>query len=227
MRMRKKPNLGPRLARCAQVFIPEPQAFRGQWASRFAKERTAALHIELGCGKGRFAAGIAAQNPDILLVAVEKVASAMVIAMERICEAGLQNVLFLDMDAARLADVFAPGEAARIYINFCDPWPNRRHEKRRLTSPGFLSLYRTLLAPDGQIHFKTDNAALFDYSLEQLSNTGFRLSQITRDLHAGGVFGVMTDYEKKFYEAGVAIHRCVATRAEGTGEPECDSYRGT
>jgi len=170
------------------------------------------LHVELGCGKGRFTAETAAQNPDTLLIAVERVPDAMVIAMERAVALELKNVFFLDDDAAHLPLLFAPDEVDRIYINFCDPWPGQHHAKRRLTSEGFLNVYRQILRDGGEIHFKTDNHDLFEWSLFQFPKAGYQLSQITRDLHGQGICGVMTDYEAKFHQQGVPIKRCVGTK---------------
>ena len=136
---------------------------------------------------------------------------------------GLQNVFFIDADAARLPELFAPGEVARIYINFCDPWPKSNQKKRRLTHGNFLKKYRQVLKPGGQIHFKTDNDKLFEFSVEELPQFGFTLSEVTRDLHANGPVGVMTDYEAKFYAEGKNINRCVATMVDWTepvGETE-------
>ena len=158
----------------------------------------------------------------MLLIAVEKVPDAMVVAMERARDVGLHNVFFVDGDAACLPDFFAPGEVDRIYINFCDPWPKSNQKKRRLTHGNFLQLYRRVLPLGGEIHFKSDNDKLFEWSLEEIPRFGFRLSQVTRDLHAGGPVGVMTDYEAKFYQQGVTINRCVATMApwEAPTQPE-------
>ena len=139
MRMRKKPNLVPRMERCAATLITDPEALRGRWLEQFPGYQ--ALQLELGCGKGRFTADTAAQNPDIFLAAIEKVPDAMVVGMERVTERGLENVRFLDRDAANLLDMFAPGEVSRIYINFPDPWKKSRQHKRRLTYAGFLALY--------------------------------------------------------------------------------------
>ena len=208
MRMRKKPNLVPRMERCARVLIPDPEARRDRW--RELMPQAESLWLELGCGKGRFTAEMAEQNPQTLYLAVERVPDAMVIAMERVCARELGNAFFVDGDAARLPLFFAPGEVDRIFINFCDPWPGNRHAKRRLTHPDFLLRYRQVLAPRGEIHFKTDNRELFEWSLFQFPRAGFTLSQVTRDLHAGGVCGVMTDYEEKFHSLGTPINRCVA-----------------
>ena len=170
------------------------------------------LYAELGCGKGRFTADTAETMPDTLYIAVEKVPDAMILAMEKIERRGLENVRFIDADAKLLNTIFAPDEADRIYINFCDPWPKSRDAKLRLTSPGFLRLYADVLKEGGEIHFKTDNTPLFDWSIAQLEAEGWALSEVTHDLHAGGPVGVMTDYEAKFYEQGMKINRLVATR---------------
>ena len=214
MRMRKRRHLAPRMEACASVLIEEPEALRGRWlAEHPALSR---LHAELGCGKGRFTADTAEVLPDTLLVAVEKVPDAMILAMERVQARGLANVRFIDTDAERLPLLFAPGELARIYINFCDPWPKSRDAKFRLTAPAFLRRYADALPLGGQIWFKTDNAPLFDWSLEQFQNEGWEISELTRDLHENGIVGVMTDYEAKFHAEGVPIKRLVATKTETT-----------
>ena len=217
MRMRKKPNLIPRMERCAARQIRDPENRREHWRDLMPEARE--LRLELGCGKGRFTAETAAQNPDILFIAVERVPDAMVIAMERVTAMELHNVFFVDGDAARLPEYFAPGEVDLIYINFCDPWPTKRHAKRRLTFVNFLKKYREVLKEEGQIHFKTDNRDLFEWSLTQFPQAGFALSEVTRDLHANGICGVMTDYEEKFHNLGTPINRCVGTMGELPPEP--------
>ena len=209
MRMRKKKNLVLRMGRCAACLIQDPYERRGHWRDLMPRARE--VWLELGCGKGRFTAGTAAANPDVLYLAVEMVPDAMVVAMERCMAAGLTNTFFVDANADQLPSFFAPGEIDRIYINFCDPWPSNRHAKRRLTHGNFLRLYRQVLKEGGQIHFKTDNQPLFEFSVEELPRFGFQLSEVTRDLHANGPVGVMTDYEAKFHELGQPINRCVGT----------------
>ena len=214
MRMRKRRNLTPRMEQCAALMIDQPEALRGRWLT----EHPALwhLHAELGCGKGRFTADTAETMPETLYIAVEKVPDAMILAMERVQARGLANVRFIDTDAERLPLLFAPGEVERIYINFCDPWPKSRDAKFRLTAPAFLRRYADALPSGGQIWFKTDNAPLFDWSLEQFQNEGWAISELTRDLHENGVVGVMTDYEAKFHAEGVPIKRLVATKADTT-----------
>ena len=209
MRMRKKKNLIPRMERCGDFLIRDPYDRRGNWRELMPQARE--LRLELGCGKGRFTAGTAAAEPDVLFIAVEMVPDAMVVALERCVNAGLTNVYFVDANADQLPSFFAPGEVDRIYLNFSDPWPSNRHAKRRLTHGNFLKLYRQVLKMGGQIHFKTDNQGLFEFSVEEIPNFGFTLSEVTRNLHENGPVGVMTDYEAKFYELGQPINRLVAT----------------
>ncbi len=210
MRMRKKKNLIPRMEACAALWVKDPAAQKGRWRELMPEAK--ALRLELGCGKGRFTAQTAATHPEDLYVAVERVPDAMVIAMERCRDGGLTNVFFIDGDAAALSDCFAPDEVDLIYINFCDPWPSVKHAPRRLTHQNFLRGYREVLRDGGEIHFKTDNQALFEWSLFQFPKAGFELSEVTRDLHAGGVQGVMTDYEERFHAQGVPINRCVGAK---------------
>ena len=131
MRMRKKPNLQPRMEKCAAVQIAEPAALRGNGVSFPGKS----LWLEIGCGKGRFTVGTAKENPGAELIALEKVEDAMVIAMERACAEEIGNVRFISMDALKLREVFAPGEVERIFVNFCDPWP----KKPRCKAPAHIS----------------------------------------------------------------------------------------
>ena len=209
MRMRKKKNLIPRMEACGALLVADPAAEKGRWRKR--RPDAVKLCLELGCGKGRFTVETAAAHPEDLFVAVERVPDAMVIAMERCRALGLTNVFFIDGNAAVLDRYFAPGEVDLIYINFCDPWPSVKHSRRRLTHEGFLRSYRKVLREGGQIHFKTDNHDLFEWSLFQFPKAGFALSEVTRNLHEHGVQGVMTDYEEKFHAMGTPINRCVGT----------------
>jgi tRNA (guanine-N7-)-methyltransferase len=208
--MRKKPNLIPRMERCAAIQEKEPQRLKGRWLQEFTPFEE--LHLELGCGKGRFTTEMAAENPNVFFAAVERVPDAMVVAMERATERELNNVRFLDFDAAGCLDIFEENEVSRIYINFPDPWRKTRQYKRRLTAPSFLAIYEKILKPDGEIWFKTDNRPLFDWSVEQFNECGWELTEFTNDLHAEGGAGVMTDYESKFVEQGIPINRLVARK---------------
>ena len=210
MRMRNKKNLIPRMEKCAAVQVFEPAELKGRWASLLPDG--ARVRAEMGCGKGQFTAGVARAYPGDLIVALEKVPNAMVTAMERVMAEDIPNVRFIDTDVAALPGIFAPGEVSVIYINFPDPWPRKKEAKHRLTAPSFLAMYWDILPVGGRIEYKTDQPWLFEWTLEQFEFMGYELSEVTRDLHANGVTGIMTNYEERFHEQGVPIHRCVATK---------------
>ena len=210
MRMRKKKNLGPRLARCAPVLVSGPQAYRGRWRELFGSD--APLRLEIGCGKGRFALETARREPGVNLVAVEREEGALVMAAEKAMEAQLPNLRFLSFDAAQLGDVFAPGEVDLISLNFSDPWPPNRQRKRRLTWRAFLAVYDSILSEDGALFFKTDNQRLFEWSLGEICQYGWLLQNISLDLHQSGLDNVMTEYEEKFSAQGNRIYRLEARR---------------
>ena len=214
MRMRKKPNLDLRMENCSDLLVASPETNRGIWRALYPA--FSEIRLEIGCGKGRFTAETAAKNPDILLLAVEKVQSAMVMAMERVRDAGLTNVRFIDADAAHLGEMFSSGEITTIYLNFCDPWPKSRDAKFRLTAPSFLRSYADVLPVGGAIYFKTDNLPLFTWSKEMLEQESWALRSVTLDLHANGPVGIMTDYEAKFHSEGVPIKRLEAVKTEWT-----------
>lgn len=211
MRMRKKKNLIPRMERCAGVHIKDPDRFRGRWREALMPAAEE-VRVELGCGKGRFTVETARRLPDILFIAIERVADAMVMAMERAVAMELKNVFFVSADAVRVTELFAPGEIDCVYINFCDPWPSNGHAKRRLTHRAFLVRYGQILKSGGRVEFKTDNRPLFDFSLREFSDSGYALRQISYDLHANGPQGIMTDYEAKFFAQGLPIYRCIGIK---------------
>ena len=206
MRMRRMKNLEPRMEKCAGLRVMDPQAQLGHWRERMPD--CTALWMEVGCGKGKFTAETAQANPTVLLVAVERCREAMVVAMEKAQSMGLKNVLFIDMDVAEIESVFAPGEIDRLFINFPDPWPRKKNAKRRLTHRGFLDKYCRVVKQGGEFHFKTDNAPLFAFSLEEFAACGLTVKNVTDDLHKDGVTGIMTGYEEKFHALGTPIHRC-------------------
>ena len=206
MRMRRMKNLEPRMEKCAGLRVMEPQTLLGHWRERMPD--CTALWVEVGCGKGKFTAETAQANPTVLLVAVERCREAMVVAMEKAQSMGLKNVLFIDMDVAEIESVFAPGEIDRLFINFPDPWPRKKNAKRRLTHRGFLDKYCRVVKQGGEFPFKTDNAPLFAFSLEEFAACGLETKNVTDDLHKEGVTGIMTGYEEKFHALGTPIHRC-------------------
>ena len=206
MRMRRMKNLEPRMEKCAAIRVENPAELKGIWKSR--KADCTALWVEVGCGKGKFTAETAQANPDVLLIAVERCREAMVVAMEKAQAMGLTNVLFIDMDVEKIEEIFAPEEIDRLFINFPDPWPRKKNAKRRLTHRGFLDKYCRVVRQGGEIHYKTDNAPLFAFSLEEFAACGLEVKNCTFDLHANGIVGIMTGYEEKFHALGTPINRC-------------------
>ena len=209
MRMRRRNNLEPRMAACESVWIHDPEARHGHWRELMPQCRE--LRVEVGCGKGKFTVETAQAEPDVLLIAIERVPDALVLAMESAVKLGLKNVFFVSLDAANIDQFFDESEIDLLYINFCDPWPRKKNAKRRLTYHSFLEKYKKVLKLGGEIHFKTDNAKLFEWSLPEMESCFLQLRNVTDDLHANGTVGVMTDYEAKFHELGTPIHRLVAT----------------
>ena len=216
MRMRRRKNLHQRIERASSVLVKEPQANKGQWCRALPGYRE--VFIELGCGRGKFTAETAQAMPDIALIAIERKKDALVTAMERAVLAEVRNLRFVCADVFFIDELFKPGEIDRIYINFCDPWPGKRHEKRRLTAPEFLGRYRSVLKQNGEIYFKTDNRELFDYTIYTMNKNGFLLAGISENLHENGVNGIMTDYEEKFHREGKPIYMLIARNSAGTGK---------
>ena len=214
MRMRKRNNLEPRMEACGAIWLRDAKELRGNWRSLMPQARE--IRLEVGCGKGKFTVETAAAEPDVLLIAVERVQEAMLLGMEKALEMGLKNVYFLSLDAAELEEYFADGELDLIYLNFCDPWPRKKNAKRRLTYRTFLRKYQRILKIGGEIHFKTDNAGLFEWSLGEFEACGLEIRALTYDLHRDGPVGIMTGYEEKFYELGTPINRCELINREVT-----------
>ena len=209
MRVRKKKHGAERMEACADLWIKTPEAMKGRWNAAFGNDNP--IHIEIGCGKGDFVTGMAKMYPDVNFVAVEMVADVIVTAMEKAKAAGLKNVLFANFNAEKITDVFEKGEAERIYLNFSDPWKKNRQAKRRLTHKNFLDRYKRILNIGNFIWFKTDNKALFEFSLNSFAAEDFKMRNITLDLHNSGFEdNVMTEYEKRFTELGQPIYRLEA-----------------
>lgn len=210
MRLRKKPWIGEALQEFGDLVCRDGASrFQGRWREQFGN--AAPLYVELGTGKGRFISEMAANHQDIDFVGIEAQQDVLYYAAQKAAAAGLTNVRLLVFDINNLSEIFAPGEISRLYINFCDPWPKSRHGKRRLTHRRFLDMYKQLLEPGGVIHFKTDNRDLFDFSLAEFIDQGWKVEQVTYDLHASpyGAGNVMTEYETKFSAFG-PIHRLEA-----------------
>lgn len=207
MRVHKKKHGAERLEACGNIVIKDLKSEGNTSRALFGNDNP--IRIEIGCGKGDFIVGTAAKEPDVNFLAVEKVSDVLVIAAEKVKNSGFSNVRVCCVDAKELEEIFPEGSIDRIYLNFSDPWPKSRHEKRRLTYRTFLAIYKKILKKDGAIHFKTDNRGLFDFSLEEFKDFGMRLEKLTFDLHNSEYMegNVMTEYEKRFSEMGFPINR--------------------
>ncbi len=212
MRLRKKPHTFEKLENFSDfVTVEKIDATRaGQWKKLFGNENK--IYVELGTGKGDFISQLAEQNPQINFIGLEMEATVVLAAARKIQEKNLSNVKLIVFDINHIEEIFGENEIDRLYINFCDPWPKKRHAKRRLTYITFLQKYKKILVPNGEIHFKTDNRGLFDFSLEQFELANLKISDVTYDLHAKEPpDNIRTEYENRFSAAGVPINRCVVT----------------
>ena len=212
--MRKKKHGAERIAACAELRIENIEVLKDGFDGVFAESRP--VHMEIGCGKGNFACGMAAKHPEINFIAVEKVADVCCIALEKAMaraeERSGDNLRFIISDAKELSENVLPHSLDCIYLNFSDPWPKSGHAKRRLTHRGFLEMYKKLLKEDGILRLKTDNVGLFDFSLEEFEAFGMQILWQTRDLHSEpeNADNVMTEYEKNFSDKGQPICSVVA-----------------
>ncbi|MBQ8519180.1 MAG: tRNA (guanosine(46)-N7)-methyltransferase TrmB [Agathobacter sp.] len=213
MRLRNIPGAGEVVAN-SPFCIQNPTEHKSKWSDVFGNSNP--IHIEIGMGKGRFIMDLAALNPNINYIGIERYTSVLLRAVQKMEENPLPNVRFLCVDAATLPEIFAAEEINRIYLNFSDPWPKDRHARRRLTSSEFLARYDQFLAKNGRLEFKTDNVGLFDFSLEEINNSDvWHIDVHTYDLHEDPMlnFGnVMTEYEEKFSSKGNPICKLIASR---------------
>ncbi|MBQ8182846.1 MAG: tRNA (guanosine(46)-N7)-methyltransferase TrmB [Clostridia bacterium] len=210
MRIKKKKHGAERLEACGDIVIKNLKEEGSTSEKLFGNSNP--LRIEIGCGKGDFIVGTAAKEPDVNFLAIEKVSDVLMLAAEKVKKSELKNIRVCCVDAKELSEIFSAGSVDRIYLNFSDPWPKSRHEKRRLTYRSFLEIYKKILKTDGALYFKTDNRGLFDFSLEEFKGFGMRLEKLTYDLHNSEYMegNVMTEYEKRFSSMGVPINRVEA-----------------
>ena len=213
MRLRNIP--GSREAIASSDFVIHEDVMtekKGHWNEVFGNSLP--IYIEVGMVKGQFITRMASMHPDRNFIGIEKYSSVLIRALEKREQmTDLHNLYFLRMEAEDLPQVFAPGEAAGIYLNFSDPWPKDRHAKRRLTSRDFLARYEQILAPGGHVEFKTDNQDLFRFSLEEIRAKNWILEASTFDLHRDPVLNqnnIMTEYEEKFSSMGHPICKLIA-----------------
>ncbi len=220
MRIRKKKWAQPELDACS-FFVKNPEELKGKWASFFAKNQP--IELEVGCGKGTFVAEKALRNPDVNFIAMDIKSDMLGVGRRNIvnkfeaAQREVTNIALVAHNVDKIFEVIGSGDKIdRIYINFCNPWPRGKHNKRRLTHPTKLNLYKGFLKEGGEIHFKTDNDELFEDSLEYFKESGYELVKVVRDLHNSDVEGnIVTEHEKMFSDEGILIKYLVATLPKG------------
>lgn len=187
----------------SNYVINDPESIKGHFSELFDNDNE--IHLEIGMGKGDFIIGNALKYPNINFIGMEKYESVMVRAIEKLNDLKLDNLKLIRYDATYLDRVF-DHEITSLYLNFSDPWPKKKHAKRRLTSPIFLNLYDNIFIGNPHIVQKTDNIGLFAYSLETLSNYGYKFNRVSLDLANEDIDNVCTEYEKKFMSLGIKIN---------------------
>lgn len=228
MRMRKKKYLDERLQAVSDIlFISNLEDRNFNTASKKKEfidfdnwfHRSSPYMLEIGCGKGGFALEFARRNPHINLIAVEKDANVIVSACEKVKESGIKNVRFIKCSAEYLPKYIKPHSINRIFLNFSCPFPKSKYAAHRLTHPRFLEIYKELMSNGAEIHQKTDNMGLFEFSIESLSGSSFALKNVSLDLHNSSFEGnIETEYEHKFASLGLPIYRLEAYIAGGKAD---------
>ncbi|MFZ3579816.1 tRNA (guanosine(46)-N7)-methyltransferase TrmB [Virgibacillus sp. DJP39] len=207
MRQRNKPWADDFLQEHRELVIANPKENKGKWQELFGNDNP--IHLEIGTGKGQFIVGMAEQYPSINFIGIEMAKSIIVDAAIKIKESELKNLVLINVNANELEELFAENEISTIYLNFSDPWPKSRHEKRRLSYHTFLTKYEKLLPENSNLVMKTDNRLLFEYSLVSFSKHGLQLEEVSLDLHQlDDPTNVKTEYEEKFSSKGQPIYRC-------------------
>ncbi|NLW01776.1 MAG: tRNA (guanosine(46)-N7)-methyltransferase TrmB [Clostridiaceae bacterium] len=209
MRLRSIPNASEMLPSFSN-YVPEPGIFKERWSSYFGNYNE--IHLEIGSGKGEFIITLAQNNPGINYIAVERCNTIALKLLRKIPETGLRNLAVTSVDAEHLEEFLREGEIGKLYLNFSDPWPKKRHAKRRLTSPKYLRIYERILKDGAMIEFKTDNRGFFDYSLEQFEDSAFEMVASTYDLYNSDLLegNIPTEYEMRFHGMGVPINKLIA-----------------
>ena len=209
MRVRNRKGATELLEANPQYVILNPAEAKGKWHEIFGNMFP--IHIEVGSGKGAFVSEMAKAHPEINYIGIDIQKSVLSYALDKVLVADVPNIKLLWVDGTDQTNYFENGEIDRLYLNFSDPWPKKRHEKRRLTYKSFLDTFKQILPEHGEIHFKTDNRGLFEYSLVSFSQYGMILNGVRLDLHASDFENnVMTEYEQKFANKGQVIYRVEA-----------------
>jgi len=213
MRLRNIPGARQTIAESPWI-VQDPASVKGKWKERFGNDHP--VYLEIGTGKGKFINRLAQENPEISYVGIEKYSSVLIRALDKLDESQITNLLFIRGDAELICEYFGEGEVDRIYLNFSDPWPKDRHAKRRLPSKEFLRRFAQILSDEGTIEFKTDNRDLFDFAVDEVEAGGFKILQITYDLHndpAMNQGNIMTEYEERFSAKGNPICKYILAKA--------------
>lgn len=220
MRMRKKKHLEERLQAVSDILFISDIADRNFNTAADTKEyidfdnwfeKKQPLFLEIGCGKGKFACEYAKQNPDINLVAVEKSGNVIVEACETAKREGIENLRFIKCGAEYIERYLRENSVERIFLNFSCPFPKKAYASHRLTHNRFLSIYKRIMKSDAEIHQKTDNMHFFEFSIEQISASGFAVKNVSLDLHNSDFEGnIETEYEHRFASLGQPIYRLEA-----------------
>ncbi|MGM8215662.1 tRNA (guanosine(46)-N7)-methyltransferase TrmB [Bacillaceae bacterium W0354] len=209
MRVRNKPWAKEYIEENDKIVTINPYEIKGKWQEHFKNDHP--IHLEIGTGKGQFIAGMAERYPHINFIGIEQSESVIVNAIDKVKDSKVSNVQLINENARDLREMFSQDEIRTIYLNFSDPWPKNRHEKRRLTYRDFLEQYKEVLDHEGKLILKTDNQHLFEYSLVSFSKFNMKLEDVTLNLHAlQEKTNVMTEYEEKFSKKGQPIYRCIA-----------------
>ncbi len=217
MRMRKKKWAEPELNAC-EFFIKNPCDYKNNWKDFFKNGNP--LELEVGCGKGNFVSHKGLLNPDTNYLAVDLISNMLAVARRNIVKLfsennrECKNIALTSYNVDKISEIVGEGDGiSKIYINFCNPWPRLKHNKRRLTHPTKLNQYKEILTENGEIHFKTDSDLLFDDSLEYFKECGFEITYLTRDLHNSDVVGnIVTEHEKMFSDEGIKIKFLIAKK---------------
>lgn len=204
MRLRRLKNSKEIVASYPDICLISPEVNCGKWREFFKNDNP--IYVEVGMGKGKFIYTLAKQNPNINFIGIEKESTVIIVAIKKIAEEKLSNLVLINYDAVNILNIFSENEIDKLYLNFSDPWPKSRHSKRRLTYPGFLKNYNVILNETGDIEFKTDNRKLFEYTVMSFNEVGMSLIDLNLDLHADNQEVVTTEYEDKFVAKGQTIY---------------------
>ena len=210
MRVKHKKWAVPLMEANPEMMTMDPASFKGRWQERFAKPQP--LQVEVGMGKGQFIIGMAKAHPEINFIGLEIESTVAAIALKNALPEQLPNLTLVRGDGAGLDTYFEDGSIDRLYLNFSDPWPKTRHEKRRLTYKTVLANYQQVVKPGGGLEFKTDNQGLFEYSLTSLNNFGMIFDGVWLNLHESpeNEGNVETEYEQRFASLGQPIYKLKA-----------------